>query len=516
MKYFQTGFSFQDLRSSFPLLISLMNKYEIALRKPISVQFHAKKKDLPKWPFLEMFEEVFKEAHADNISLVMEELNQMISEAKMEPTAVCRYERCGHCFDKQAWSGLLSWSSFIREKDVDYKGFYRLTCQDHCKIEFHPHCWKEQKSREELKNDKDFLNMPCLTPDCNGVIIEIVRFQGSKAKPVILKADQSIKPSEKRKVEQKSGSNPVAEDSSASLLNLIKEHIDKEVEHSRVVNDLKAENEKLTDQLSNARHEARTAKESLKQMQDKVNKSDDKLNKMEDKIRNVNADIKAERDKYRRLENEFKKARDQQEYQLNNELAQQNLKFIELLQQLKSQLPEDSTAKIDFPQLINQVQKGHSDVQLKIPIIKDVNCNEEKKPNLLDKILLAAQQAFPRQSKDNILTMIMEIKRNHGGLKSLTMNKLITEMQDMLNSNDMDDECSICLESLSDHQSQIIELRCKHEFHLDCIHKYFAIKMECPLCRSFEILDEEFPSLGASLNTRKPRHESASSSVNSI
>ena len=138
--------------------------------------------------------------------------------------------------------------------------------------------------------------MPCLTPDCNGVIIEIVRFQGSKAKPVIIKADQSVKSSEKRKLEQKSGTNLVAEDSSASLLNLIKEHIDKEVEHSRVVNDLKAENEKLTDQLSNARHEARTAKESLKQMQDKVNKSDDKLNKMEDKIRNVNADIKAERE----------------------------------------------------------------------------------------------------------------------------------------------------------------------------------------------------------------------------
>ena len=29
------------------------------------------------------------------------------------------------------------------------KGYYRLTCQDRCKIEFHPYCWKEQKSKAE-------------------------------------------------------------------------------------------------------------------------------------------------------------------------------------------------------------------------------------------------------------------------------------------------------------------------------------------------------------------------------
>ena len=285
-----------------------MSKYEIALRKPISLYFHAKKKDLPKWPFQEIFVEVFKEANPENISLVMEELNQMMSEAKTDPKAVCRYEKCRDCFDKQAWSGLLFWSNFIRIKDVDYKGYYKLTCQDRCKIEFHPHCWKEQKGRQDLKNDKDFLNMPCLTPDCNGLIVEIVRFPGNNAaKPVILKADQApvlTKPLEIQGLKQ--GSILVApQDSNASLLTMIKEHIDKEVEHSKVVNDLKAENEKLIDQLANARNEA---KETLKIMRDKVNKREEILAKTEDKIRNVNADIKAEKDKYRRLEYDFKKA----------------------------------------------------------------------------------------------------------------------------------------------------------------------------------------------------------------
>ena len=494
-----------------------MSKYEIALRKPISVHFHAKKKDLPKWPFQEMFIEVFKEANPENISLVIEELNQMMSEAKTDPKAVCRYENCKDCFDKQAWSGLLFWSNFIRTKDVDYKGYYRLTCQDRCKIEFHPYCWKEQKGRQGLKNDKEFLNMPCLTPDCNGVIIEIVRFPGSNvAKPVILKADQMpvmAKPLEIQGSKQSSIPVP-AEDSNASLLNMIKEHIDKEVEHSRVVNDLKAENEKLIDQLANARNEAKAAKESLKIMRDKVNKREEILAKTEDKIRNVNADIKAEKDKYRRLEYDFKKAQNQQEYQLKNALNQQNLHFIQLLEEIQNTIPDSNS--IDFKRLIKQVQNSN----FQLSIREDINCNEEmmtiKKPNLLDKILVAAQEAFPRQTKDNILTMIMEIKRSHGGLKSLTMNKLIMEMQDMLNSN-LDDECSICLESLSDDLKEIIALKCKHEFHFDCIHKYFAIKMECPLCRSFEVLDEEFPSLAASLVRRKqPRRESASSSVNSM
>ena len=493
-----------------------MSKYEIALRKPISLYFHAKKKDLPKWPFQEIFVEVFKEANPENISLVMEELNQMMSEAKTDPKAVCRYEKCRDCFDKQAWSGLLFWSNFIRIKDVDYKGYYRLTCQDRCKIEFHPHCWKEQKGRQDLKNDKDFLNMPCLTPDCNGLIVEIVRFPGNNAaKPVILKADQApvlTKPLEIQGLKQ--GSILVApQDSNASLLTMIKEHIDKEVEHSKVVNDLKAENEKLIDQLANARNEAKAAKETLKIMRDKVNKREEILAKTEDKIRNVNADIKAEKDKYRRLEYDFKKAQNQQEYQLKNALDQQNLNFVQLLDQIQKAIPD--TISIDFKQLIKQVQ--NSNFQLSR---QDINCNEEliKKPtNLLDKILVAAQEAFPRQTKDNILTMIMEIKRNHGGLKSLTMNKLIMEMQDMLNSN-LDEECSICLESLNDNRKEIIALKCKHEFHFDCIHKYFAIKMECPLCRSFEVLDEEFPSLGASLARRRkqPRRESASSSVNSM
>ena len=84
-------------------------------------------------------------------------------------------------------------------------------------------------------------------------------------------------------------------------------------------------------------------------------------------------------------------------------------------------------------------------------------------------------------------------------------------MQDLVNSNFIE-ECTICLEPLRD--SEVFELKCKHEFHLNCIHKYFAIKMECPLCRRYEVLDEEFPALGASV-IRKPRRESGTSSVNS-
>ena len=44
----------------------------------------------------------------------------------------------------------------------------------------------------------------------------------------------------------------------------------------------------------------------------------------------------------------------------------------------------------------------------------------------------------------------------------------------------MTDDCSICLENMTDKQS--VKLSCNHVFHLDCIQN--IINNRCPLCRT--------------------------------
>ena len=242
-------------------------------------------------------------------------------------------------------------------------------------------------------------------------------------------------------------------------------------------------------------------------MEERVNKTEKKLNKTEEKLHNVNADVKAERDKNRRLEYEMKNLQTQQEYQLQNQLQNcmeiQTKQFVEYLEAIKKNfLPKNQ----EFDRFVKNFPGKLGGK------VDEIGLHDDKKSNLLDRIMVAAKEAFPGQSDDNLLTMIMEIKREHGGLKSLTMNSLIMKMRDLVNSN-LDEECTICLEPM-DRKIDVMKLKCKHEFHLDCIHEYFKIKMECPLCRRYEVLDDEYPSLGAPL-TRNLRRESAGSSINS-
>lgn len=44
-------------------------------------------------------------------------------------------------------------------------------------------------------------------------------------------------------------------------------------------------------------------------------------------------------------------------------------------------------------------------------------------------------------------------------------------------------DCAICLDNL-EGEFPTTKLKCKHEFHFDCITEAFKRKKECPLCRS--------------------------------
>jgi Ring finger domain len=44
-------------------------------------------------------------------------------------------------------------------------------------------------------------------------------------------------------------------------------------------------------------------------------------------------------------------------------------------------------------------------------------------------------------------------------------------------------ECCICISNI-EKNSQIAELKCSHQFHTDCIKRWFRQSINCPCCRS--------------------------------
>uniref|UniRef100_A0A8C7SHB5 RING-type E3 ubiquitin transferase n=1 Tax=Oncorhynchus mykiss TaxID=8022 RepID=A0A8C7SHB5_ONCMY len=80
-----------------------------------------------------------------------------------KPDAICRHQNChGHSKIE------------IYFTDPDFKGFIRMVCCQSCKVEYHINCWKKLKATAfSDKNEKDFLQGMCFTPDCEGRICHI-------------------------------------------------------------------------------------------------------------------------------------------------------------------------------------------------------------------------------------------------------------------------------------------------------------------------------------------------------
>ncbi|XP_011609465.2 E3 ubiquitin-protein ligase TTC3 isoform X1 [Takifugu rubripes] len=135
------------------------------------------------WPFTK---EVVMETQPDYLKGLLEDA---ISSCKFPPNpdAICRSEKC---LGKPE----------IYLTDPDFKGFIRIRCCQKCVVEYHMTCWKSYKTLSSCeKNEKEFLQGPCLTPDCIGQIcsVEIFDHIGKvkcKFKETILKAEKQKKP----------------------------------------------------------------------------------------------------------------------------------------------------------------------------------------------------------------------------------------------------------------------------------------------------------------------------------
>jgi hypothetical protein len=56
-------------------------------------------------------------------------------------------------------------------------------------------------------------------------------------------------------------------------------------------------------------------------------------------------------------------------------------------------------------------------------------------------------------------------------------------MDDINNSSNNSEECSICLEELN--QNDKLKLICGHKFHYKCINTWLIKNNRCPICRTF-------------------------------
>ncbi|NXL92872.1 TTC3 ligase, partial [Alectura lathami] len=144
------------------------NRFSDALDQFMKSQTMVSRRIVPgvlTWPTTS---QVIEETRIENLQLI---LKNCIEECKFppEPDAVCRYQQCrGHSKIQ------------IFFTDPDFKGFIRITCCQQCRVEFHTSCWKKLKAANYSdKNDKDFLQELCFTPDCTGLISKIVIFSSS-------------------------------------------------------------------------------------------------------------------------------------------------------------------------------------------------------------------------------------------------------------------------------------------------------------------------------------------------
>ncbi|KFQ37855.1 E3 ubiquitin-protein ligase TTC3, partial [Mesitornis unicolor] len=144
------------------------NRFSDALDQFMKSQTMVNHKIVPgvlTWPTTS---QVIEETRTENLQLF---LKNCIQECKFppEPDAICRYQQChGHSKIQVYFT------------DPDFKGFIRITCCQQCRVEFHISCWKKLKTTNYSdKNDKDFLQELCFTPDCTGRISKIAIFSSS-------------------------------------------------------------------------------------------------------------------------------------------------------------------------------------------------------------------------------------------------------------------------------------------------------------------------------------------------
>uniref|UniRef100_A0A672Z5B0 Tetratricopeptide repeat domain 3 n=1 Tax=Sphaeramia orbicularis TaxID=375764 RepID=A0A672Z5B0_9TELE len=141
------------------------NRYTIALEKFSDSLQMVKNQITPgklTWP---LTKKTVKETQPEYLTNILENSIELCR-FPPPPDAICRLENC-----------VGSVKAEIFFTDPDFKGFLQIYCSESCVVEYHILCWKNLKTSSFFeKNEKDFLQEACLTPDCIGRICSIKIF----------------------------------------------------------------------------------------------------------------------------------------------------------------------------------------------------------------------------------------------------------------------------------------------------------------------------------------------------
>ncbi|XP_034405472.1 E3 ubiquitin-protein ligase TTC3 [Cyclopterus lumpus] len=113
------------------------------------------------WP---LTKEIVKETQPEYFKEILQHAIELCKFPPI-PEAICRFDKC-----------LVPLKAEIYLTDPDFKGYIQLCCCRSCNVEYHLACWKTLKTSFLEKNERDFLQEPCLTPDCVGQICSIILF----------------------------------------------------------------------------------------------------------------------------------------------------------------------------------------------------------------------------------------------------------------------------------------------------------------------------------------------------
>ena len=106
-----------------------------------------------------------------------DELIEETDEAKLTELLTKMMSDCRNPPQPEGRCGLEECKSVKREiyySDVPFSGFITLTCDERCNFDFHRNCYIKYKAERNIKSNKDILGGECPTPDCVGVVVEIM------------------------------------------------------------------------------------------------------------------------------------------------------------------------------------------------------------------------------------------------------------------------------------------------------------------------------------------------------
>lgn len=154
-----------------------------------------------------------------------------------------------------------------------------------------------------------------------------------------------------------------------------------------------------------------------------------------------------------------------------------------------------------------------------------LNQMEVKKLPAAEKLIGYILKTYPLLSRDEAYNYMIKVRNQNGGkLSDLRIPTIIQRIGELIprkgeikssplrgaskhqqvvsvhkgsSSINLPDECSICFEDMKNnlHGPVTVLEPCGHSFHTVCIKQWFIEKRDCPFCRNFTLLKDDYPKL---------------------